>query len=1303
MIQLEEEERLEKEGPHMVHSDRSLRILVAEDNEFNMEVVKTMLTQMGHNVECAWNGSEAIELLFDPNGKPIKDPEITSGISFSFDLVFMDCNMPVLDGYEASEFIRKNEQLCNLEPPLPIIALTAYAMPGDQDKCISHGMTDYLTKPMTKEALLKMITKHSPRHSPKDSPLPAHGKTDSSSEATEGPRKSLVKATVPRNNSETSLDRGEGEMGVNEQVVRTLRTLMGTARIALTKGDLSAAEQAAMASVTAAGSIEARSLEAPLARLVTVSSCWREGGAGATGGEVDEGLLLLATVEEELIKIEKDGVAKPTKPAKPAADKLAAQSAPSAASGADKGPEKATDKAAAALKAAAEGEKSSEGSRTTSPYMPQQGCNAMSSSSAQMETCFDYSKALEQLGGDEEMLHNMLSSFVQHGKNAMGKLSAHKDSADMIKLGQEAHSLKGSSSFIAARYLPKLAGQLEKAARDNEEGVPYLVGQILHQFSLLEKDIALRLKLPEAGATVLGAGDAAGSKRAAAVPDTARAAAGGSGGGGSSGGSSVDRRPSDERSTEGSFGRTRAAAGISTAGMTPGPGSRAEQRNPAASCARSGSCAEGWGGRAEEVPLIKRSASSGSEGSVAVEGVSEEAVARRLHETREMVLKAASSGYGNPAFRSAVRQLHQEALAASIQYDVALQTAFLLMRATERAKGAEVAVVVARLREDAQASRLVPANVKDGRRGGSSSITSDYEMALRRGGEDEDVRLRFKKRSEAVLSRIQEALTEQNYRRIHREAHSLKSIALYMGADRVTKAAHELQEAASASEPHATAAAAEVVAAELANISRSVDGCDAPPGSATANARVDVRLNALVHKCVDLLFVAAAADDVKGMRDLAKSLKDMVLTHGPKFDLLAVAAYQLQKAAEAGPLSAALTQLHDVCEAAAHTRQLILYHTARDPHMERGSSCWWAACVTTEGERPRTFFSHVSVSAARATRANSLQAEPFQHGAALAEFNGDAVVLARMCNSFLQLVPAWLASCELALEQANLLVLRGEVYIFACLARLVCAQPLAAVLRSLQSACEAHSPVELLRRWMLRAKGELRLLVCLWAQPARHEGTTPRRMLLDTPVRSRVAFAPAPSAAPGTASTVAPASALAPAPAPAKPPASATLAVAAAELQPRTLLPPQPPLPEAGVPTHAALRHMPRADDTPVGRAPASRASMLSGGRSSMCSSVGSVASHGSRQFGGEAIMVTVPAKALNFVLETSASLASLVRGAGEVERMQGFALGGSEQADLQSDLDHQLLVAQQLAAAAISVLQRFIPENTGVAAMELP
>ena len=130
------------------------------------------------------------------------------------------------------------------------------------------------------------------------------------------------------------------------------------------------------------------------------------------------------------------------------------------------------------------------------------------------------------------------------------------------------------------------------------------------------------------------------------------------------------------------------------------------------------------------------------------------------------------------------------------------------------------------------------------------------------------------------------------------------------------------------------------------------------------------------------------------------------------------------------------------------------------------------------------------------------------------------------------------------------------------------------------------------------------------------------------------------------------------------------------------------------MPPHAALRHA-RAEEapvagvsqggmaqgTPVGRAP--RASMLS----SACSSVAS--SQGSRQGGGSAVMVTVPAKAVHFVLDTSTSLASLVRGAGEAHAMQ---------AELHSELEHELRVAQQLSTAAIGVLQRFLPESTAVA-----
>lgn len=86
---------------------------------------------------------------------------------------------------------------------------------------------------------------------------------------------------------------------------------------------------------------------------------------------------------------------------------------------------------------------------------------------------------------------------MQHGKNAVSGLSLAKELGDMAKLAQEAHKLKGSSSIIAARYLPNLASQLQQAARENGEGVPYLVGQIRQQFGLLERDIAVRLKLRE--------------------------------------------------------------------------------------------------------------------------------------------------------------------------------------------------------------------------------------------------------------------------------------------------------------------------------------------------------------------------------------------------------------------------------------------------------------------------------------------------------------------------------------------------------------------------------------------------------------------------------------------------------------------------------------------------------------------------------------------------------------------------------------------------------------------------------------
>jgi signal transduction histidine kinase/CheY-like chemotaxis protein len=108
----------------------SLRILIAEDNLVNQRLTTRLLEKRGHSVVVAGNGREALEAL---------EKE-------SFDLVFMDVQMPVMDGFEATAAIRKKEGSSGVR--VPVVALTAHAMKGDQEKCRAGGMDGYLTKPI---------------------------------------------------------------------------------------------------------------------------------------------------------------------------------------------------------------------------------------------------------------------------------------------------------------------------------------------------------------------------------------------------------------------------------------------------------------------------------------------------------------------------------------------------------------------------------------------------------------------------------------------------------------------------------------------------------------------------------------------------------------------------------------------------------------------------------------------------------------------------------------------------------------------------------------------------------------------------------------------------------------------------------------------------------------------------------------------------------------------------------------------------------------------------------------------------
>ncbi|WP_447742011.1 response regulator [Pseudomonas laurentiana] len=124
-------------NPVITLEEGRARILLVEDNPVNQLVAKGMLAKLGCQVQLATQGAEALEMLEQDE----------------FDLVLMDCNMPVMDGYEASRRIRQSGRW----PELPIVALTANAMPEERERCRAAGMNDYLAKPFRREELLALV------------------------------------------------------------------------------------------------------------------------------------------------------------------------------------------------------------------------------------------------------------------------------------------------------------------------------------------------------------------------------------------------------------------------------------------------------------------------------------------------------------------------------------------------------------------------------------------------------------------------------------------------------------------------------------------------------------------------------------------------------------------------------------------------------------------------------------------------------------------------------------------------------------------------------------------------------------------------------------------------------------------------------------------------------------------------------------------------------------------------------------------------------------------------------------------
>ena len=115
------------------------RVLVVDDNMMNIMVVRVILSDFGITLSEATNGAQAVDFLENK----------------STDLILMDLKMPVLDGFEATNIIRKKLKLAT-----PIIALTANSLEEEKQKCLEIGMNYYLTKPFDRDAFIEIVSKY---------------------------------------------------------------------------------------------------------------------------------------------------------------------------------------------------------------------------------------------------------------------------------------------------------------------------------------------------------------------------------------------------------------------------------------------------------------------------------------------------------------------------------------------------------------------------------------------------------------------------------------------------------------------------------------------------------------------------------------------------------------------------------------------------------------------------------------------------------------------------------------------------------------------------------------------------------------------------------------------------------------------------------------------------------------------------------------------------------------------------------------------------------------------------------------
>ncbi|HWT14927.1 MAG TPA: ATP-binding protein [Patescibacteria group bacterium] len=253
-------------------------VLLVEDNPVNRQVAQRLLTLIGLSHEHAENGRLAVEKL-------------ESGARF--DAVLMDCQMPIMDGYTATRYIRKLQGEAAL-PKFPIVAMTANAMVGDREKCIASGMDDYMSKPLNRGLLEQMLQKWLPPGATSRTMAPAPAP--------------MVRPVTPIAPAPTHAD----ATPINAQIVNDLMDMMGAEFADLVRVYLEDSPKALAILERAAATNDLDGLIAPAHSLKSTSAnlgalmladMAKRIEHGARSGTIGEPVLLVAQLTHEFQRV----------------------------------------------------------------------------------------------------------------------------------------------------------------------------------------------------------------------------------------------------------------------------------------------------------------------------------------------------------------------------------------------------------------------------------------------------------------------------------------------------------------------------------------------------------------------------------------------------------------------------------------------------------------------------------------------------------------------------------------------------------------------------------------------------------------------------------------------------------------------------------------------------------------------------------------------------------------------------------------------------------------------------------------